>query len=227
MTMTHITRYATAAILCARLLSAQSANTAHGYPVPPRPLPEAEEIALATSAAPNEISSRADVYVLRGTDFVKVKSGTNGCACILGRDLHDGSRYPICFDREGARTSLFREIKEGSLRAQGKSEDEVVRTVAAAYASGALQRPSKPSIAYMMSPNQVLFSSPGAEGVRVGAWSPHVMLLMQDITPEQFGLAEDSKIDVVSMHHEGEHGAELVVKVPKWSDGRPVVTTPH
>jgi len=73
------------------------------YPVPPRPLPEAQEIELALSAAPSEISSKSDVYVLRGTDYVKVRTGTNGGACMVGRDLHEGSRYPICFDREGAK----------------------------------------------------------------------------------------------------------------------------
>ena len=91
------------------------------YPTPPRSLGEAAEIALALTAAPAEVSANADVYVLRGTDFVKARAGTNGCACVVGRDSHDGSRYPICFDREGAHTMLFRELMEGSLRAKGKS----------------------------------------------------------------------------------------------------------
>ena len=62
------------------------------------------------TAAPAEVSANADVYVLRGTKFEKAKTGTNGCACLVGRDLHEGSRYPICFDQEGARTTLFREM---------------------------------------------------------------------------------------------------------------------
>src|SRR5690242_21315892 len=95
------------------------------YPTPPRSLGEAAEIALALTAAPAEISENADVYVLRGTEFVKARAGTNGCACVVGRDSHDGSRYPICFDREGARTMLFRELMEGSLRAKGNSEEKV------------------------------------------------------------------------------------------------------
>jgi hypothetical protein len=176
------------------------------------------------SAAPAEVSSKADVYVLRGTDFVKVKTGTNGCACMVGRDSHEGSRYPICFDQEATKTTMLREIKEASLRAKGTSEADIRRIVDAAYKSGDLRMPSRPAMAYMMSPNQVLFSSPEARGVRVGAWSPHLMLMMPDVAPSQLGLADSaSSVDIIQIRREGNHHAELVVKVPTWSDGTPVV----
>jgi hypothetical protein len=194
-----------------------------GYPTPPRSVGEAEEIALAMSAAPAEVSARADIYVLRGTDFVKAKSGTNGCACMVGRDSHDGSRYPICFDQEATKTTMRREIKEASLRAKGTSEADVRRIVDAAYKSGELRMPARPAMAYMMSPSQVLFSSPNADGVRVGAWAPHLMWLMPDVAPSQLGLADSSSVDIIQIHREGNHHAELVVKVPTWSDGTPVV----
>src|SRR5262245_26365455 len=99
---------------CTSAITSQTPTQRSSYPSPPRPLPEAEEIALAISAAPDEISGRADIYVLRGTEFVKARAGTNGCACMVGRDLHEGSRYPICFDQEGAKTMLKREIMEAS-----------------------------------------------------------------------------------------------------------------
>lgn len=194
-----------------------------GYPVPPRGLGEAEEIALAMTAAPPEVSSKADIYVLRGTDFVKAKSGTNGCACMVGRDSHEGSRYPICFDQEAVKTTMLREMKEASLRAKGTSEADVRRIVDAAYTSGELRMPARPAMAYMMSPHQVLFSSPDADGVRVGAWAPHLMLMMPDVAPSQLGLADSSAVDIIQIHREGNHHAELVVKVPTWSDGKPVV----
>jgi hypothetical protein len=206
----------------ARAVEAQQPTQQSGYPVPPRSLGEAEEITLALTAAPDEIASRADVWVLRGTDFVRVRTGTNGCACMVGRDLHEGSRYPICFDQEGARTSLVREMKEASLRAKGSSEEDVKRRVAAAYASGELRLPSRPSLSYMMSPRQVLFSSPDASGVRVGAWSPHLMLLLPGVAPDQLGLASASAVDIIQIHDEGNGRSELIVKVPVWSDGKPV-----
>jgi hypothetical protein len=209
------------AVLTLSSLRAQRPSSS-GYPVPPRPLPEADEIALAISAAPAEISAHADVYVLRGTNYVKVRSGTNGCACLVARDLHEGSRYPICYDQEGAWTSLRREMMEGSLRAQGLSEALVQGRVTAAYASGELRRPTKPSLAYMMSPRQVLFSSPDSNGVRVGAWSPHVMLMLPNVAPDQLGLAPESQVSVIQIHKEGAGHSELIVKVPTWSDGKPV-----
>jgi hypothetical protein len=192
------------------------------YPTPPRSLGEAAEIALAVTAAPAEVSRDADVYVLRGTDFVKARAGTNGCACVVGRDSHEGSRYPICFDQEGARTMLFRELMEGSLRAKGKTEAEVKTLVDAAYRTGELKLSTKSSIAYMMSPQQILFSTPNADGVRVGAWSPHIMLMLPGVAPEQLGLAHDSKVDVIQIHDRGGTHSELIVKVPKWSDGSTV-----
>ena len=60
------------------MLSAQLRAQARPYPAAPRALPEADEIALAMSAAPEEISAHADIYVLRGTEFVKARRGTNG-----------------------------------------------------------------------------------------------------------------------------------------------------
>jgi hypothetical protein len=212
-------------LIVSTAIGAQTPTAKSAYPSPPRPLPEAEEIALAVTAAPDEISASADVYVLRGTDFVKARAGTNGCACMVGRDLHDGSRYPVCFDQEGARTLLHREIMESSLRAKGTAEADVQRAVDAAYAKGELRMPAKSSVAYMMSPKQVLFSSPKADGVRVGPWSPHLMLMLPGVVPSQLGLAHDSKVDIIQIHDRGESHSELVVKVPSWSDGRPVIAS--
>jgi hypothetical protein len=207
----------------ALLLVLSAAASAQNYPSRPTPLPEAEEIALAMSAAPAEVSSRADIYVLRGTKFVKAKAGTNGCACMVGRDSHAGSAYPICYDQEGARTTLWREIMQSSLRAKGATEAEIEKAVAAAYASGELKRPTRPALAYMLSPQQVLFSSPNAQGRRVGAWWPHLMLLMPGtVTPAHLGLADSSSVDFIQIHGEGEHHSELIVKVPKWSTGKAV-----
>ena len=201
---------------------AQTQQSKPGYPVVPRSLPDAEEIALAVSAAPDEVSSKADVYILRGSEWSKARAGTNGCACLVARDLHEGSLYPICYDREATRTTMRREMLEVSLRAKGKSEDDVKRAIDAAYASGELEMPSKPSMAYMMSPRQVLFSSPNPDGRRVGAWSPHLMIMMPGVRTDQLGLASQSKVDIIQLNEARPGHSELVVKVPTWSDGTKV-----
>ncbi len=203
-------------------MSLGAQQTSNKYPVAPRGLPEADEIALAITAAPAEISANADVYVLRGTDFVKARGGTNGCACMVSRDLHGGSQYPICFDQEGARTSMLREMRESSLRAKGMSEAAVRSAVDTALASGALPMPRKVAVAYMMSPKQVLFSSPLADGVSVGRWSPHLMISAPGLTREQLGLPAKSKIGEFSLGEQRPGHPELIVKVQTWSDGTPV-----
>jgi hypothetical protein len=136
---------------------------------------------------------------------------------MVGRDLHEGSLYPICFDQEGSRTLLQREMMETSLRAQGLSEEHVKTRVTEAFARGALSRPARPALAYMMSPKQVLFSSADANGRRVGAWHPHVMIAGVNISAEQVGLAGSRYLYVQAG---GESGSlhDLVVLVPVWSD---------
>lgn len=205
-----------------RLAAAQTSTPPRSrYPFPPKPLPVEEEIALAVSAAPAEVSAHADVYVLRGTEFAKVRSGTNGCACMVARDLHEGSLYPLCFDQEGARTLMLREMRETSLRAGGLSEDEVRKQVAAAVSSGALPTATRPTLAYMMSPRQVLFSSSDSSGFRVGAWHPHIMMSKVGMSREQVGMAANSRYVVVQAGGEPGTLHELVVIVPVWSDGKP------
>lgn len=195
------------------------AQSTSRYPSPPKPLPEAEEVAIALSAAPAEVSAHADVFVLRGTEYVKARNGTSGAACAVVRDLHEGSLYPICFDAEAARTVMRRELLETSLRAKGYSEDDVRRQVQAAVTSGAIPLPSRPAVAYMMSPRQVLFSSSDSSGRRVGAWHPHVMMTGVNLSKEAIGLGAGSNYLYVQAG--GERGTlhEFVVLVPVWSDG--------
>ena len=205
-------------------LRAQVADGRRSYPSIPRPLPEVEEIALAMSAAPPEVSAAADIYVLRAEGPVKVRTGTNGCSCMVARDLHEGSLYPICFDREATRTVLHRELMELTLRARGMSEEEVQRSVVAAVERGELEAPRTPALSYMMSSKQVLFASAYADGRRVGAWSPHVMIYLPNASPEQFGLSTPSKVTELFVAAPGSRGAHLVIKVPRWADS---VTVPR
>lgn len=207
------------ALAAAAVVAAQT--PAPRYPVPPRGLPEAEEVALALSAAPEEVSSRADVYVLRGTEFVKVRNGTSGAACLVSRDAHEGSRYPICFDPEAARTVMRRSMMHTTLLAAGKSEAEAEQAIRAAAADGTLPPPTRPAVAYMMSPGQVLFSSPDSAGRRVGAWRPHIMMTGVNLTREAIGFEAGSNYLFVQAGGEAGTLHEFIVLVPVWSDGTP------
>src|SRR5678816_3974789 len=137
---------------CASAAGAQAAP--NGYPVKPVPLADSVEIALAVSAAPPELSNQATVYAVRDGQVLTLRRGSNGSACVVARDLHGGSLYPICYNAEGARTVLARELLEVRLRSLGASEDSVERAVAAGYASGQLETPKSLAMAYMMSPRR-------------------------------------------------------------------------
>ena len=210
------------ATLSILLLTATFSVSAEGqdparYPVKPVSLPDAEEIALAMSAAPEEVSSKADIFALRGTSFEKIRSGTNGSACMVARDYHPGSLYPICFDQEGTRSLMVREMREVSLRAQGIPESRIVTMVKEELASGKLPRASKAALAWMMSPRQVLYSSADSTGRRVGQWWPHVMMANVGISREQLGLSSR----YLYIQAGGEAGTlhEFVVLTAVWSDG--------
>ena len=193
----------------------------NGYPVKPVPLADSAEIALAVSAAPAELSSQATVYAVRDGQVLTLRRGSNGSACMVARDLHGGSLYPICYNPEGARTVLARELLEVRLRSLGAPEDSVQRAVAAGYASGQLDAPKALAMAYMMSPRQVLFSNARAEGRRVGAWHPHLMFYLPGATPSTFGLSSENA-EPIAVSESGTPRAEVVVKLQKWSDGTPV-----
>ena len=201
-----------------RTAQAQAPRAPAPYPVRPAPLPEAEEIRLAESAAPREVSSRAGIYLLRPTGPEQVRPSSNGVMCMVARDLHEGSRYPICYDAEGSRTLMQQELMELRLRVEGKTEPEVKAAVAAAWADGTLKVPSRTVLAYMMSAHQVLFSSPDSSGRRVGPWHPHLMISAPGARGTDFGLAHESAIQTISVDREGLPGAQLVVVVPAWSD---------
>jgi len=210
-----------AVLLLVTFAAAAGAQSApNGYPVKPVPLADSVEIALAVSAAPPELSNQATVYAVRDGQVLTLRRGSNGSACVVARDLHVGSLYPICYNAEGARTVLARELLEVRLRSLGASEDSVERAVAAGYASGQLEAPKSLAMAYMMSPRQVLFSSPRPDGRRVGAWHPHLMFFVPGATPSMFGLSSEDA-EPISVSGSGTPRAEVVVKVQKWSDGTP------
>ena len=216
------TAVATAAAMAAALLVGTAGSLsaqATGYPSKPVPLPEAQEIALARSAAPKEVSGDATVYVLRASGPAVAKQGTNGFTCIVSRDLHPGSLYPMCFDPEATRTMFPRQLMELRLRFEGKTEPQVKEAVQAAIADKTLPTATKAAITYMMSPHQVLFSSPDADGRRVGAWHPHLMIVAPGATAESLGLGPDGMLgDIVMFGPGGESASELVVPVATWAD---------
>lgn len=143
-----------------------------------------EEIAMARTAAPNHISSKASVMVLTNQGFTIAEEGENGFLCMVLRGFSAPTyspkpmrnfvyasklRAPICYDRNSARDVFPLQQLKTKLGIQGMNPDEIGKVVAEAYVTGKLPRLERVSFAYMMSGHQNL----NGEG---NQFKPHMMV---------------------------------------------------
>jgi len=142
------------------------------------------EIALAKSAAPDNISGHATIKVLTASGFQTVHDGDNGFVCMVMRAfsaptytpaqfreiVYDPTiRAPICFTAPAARMVMpYYELRT-KLALEGKGPDQIAESVQAAYVKGDLPRRDGVSFAYMWSADQNL-------GSGIGHWHPHMMV---------------------------------------------------
>ena len=176
-------------------------------------LPEAEEIALARSAAPEAVSADATVWVLRDGGFHVAVHGTNGNHCFVQRS-QPLSLEPICYDAEAAATILRWEFEHFALRSAGSSPEELERALAEAVGSGEIAAPKRPAMSYMMSSAQRLYDS--ESGRSAGNWKPHIMLYVPYLTSEAIGLPE--MMPTIQVTRPGTPMAHLIVVVPEFVD---------
>jgi hypothetical protein len=142
-----------------------------------------KEIALALSSCPASVASKAAVYVLEKSGYVKVRESQNGFTAIVQHALPN-SQDPQCMDAEGTRTFLPRYLKVAELRAHGNSPEEIRRFVANAFAKGIFQAPTRPGVDYMLSKENL---TPNAKG-GVVPFPPHVMFYAPYLTNSDLGL---------------------------------------
>jgi hypothetical protein len=173
-------------VLCLTLFLAAFAHSQTGKyrPIEQYLMPQADEIALAKTAAPANISDRATIKILTNSGFEVAQQGDNGSVCMVMRGfsaptytpaqfrnlVYDATvRAPICFTPPAARTIMpYYELRT-KLGLQGKDPNEIAAGVEAAYARGGLPKRDEASFAYMWSARQYL-------GPGVGHWHPHVMI---------------------------------------------------
>jgi len=171
----------TAQIALGASVAAQSTQPAGSQQ--PQLMDRQKEIALALSACPSSAASKAAVYVLDKSGYVKVRDSENGFTAIVQHSLPI-SQEPQCMDAEGTRTFLPRYLKVAELRAQGKSPEEIRRFVADAFAKGIFQAPTRPGVDYMLSTENVV---PLDDKGTVGPFPPHVMFYAPYLTNADLG----------------------------------------
>ena len=176
-------------------------------------MPRQQQITLAESAAPAEVSGQATVYVLGPKGYEKAREGTNGFSCVVGRHFvkpTETTIEPQCFDAEGSRTLLPVYLHSEELRTSGKSEADIKVDVANGYKEGRYRYPSKPGFLYMMSSRNRLGAIHGT-----GIFPPHLMFYAPNMTTQDIGLDTQSlgKLDYLGMTHPGA-GDNLIVVIP-------------
>jgi hypothetical protein len=149
-------------------------------------MPQDAEVALAKSAAPQNISDRATIKVLTTTGYRAVHEGDNGFVCMVMRGftgaptftpaqirglVYDSkTRAPICFNPQAAKTVVpYYELRT-KLGLEGKTPDQISEGVQAAYAKGEIPKRDGVSFAYMWSADQILGPA--------GHWHPHMMVYL-------------------------------------------------
>src|SRR5579864_5283266 len=179
-------------------------------------MPREHQIALAESAAPAEVSSKATIYVLGPKGYQKAREGTNGFSCFIGRQFvkpTETTIAPQCFDAEGSRTLLPVYLHGEELRTNGKSEAEIKADAASGYKEGRYQYPSKPGFLYMMSSENRL--SPTSDKSN-GIFPPHLMFYAPNMTAKDIGFDSQrplDDLDYLGMTNPGA-GDNLIVVIP-------------
>jgi hypothetical protein len=107
------------------------------------------EVALARSAAPENVSGYATVKILTASGYKVAAQGDNGFVCIVMRGwaaptftpaqlYYAKLRAPICFNPVASRTVLPLQELRARLGMEGKTPDQIAEVIQAAYAKGEL-----------------------------------------------------------------------------------------
>ncbi|HWF45645.1 MAG TPA: hypothetical protein VG168_01460 [Bryobacteraceae bacterium] len=165
-------------------------------------IPRDLEMRLAVNALPKALRDDASILVMEKSGYVPAKKGTNPFTCMVSR--RGGNFYPVCFDREGARTIMQAFADDGVMRLNGMSNEEVERKLADGFAGGKYRPPSRPGIAYMLSPAIYMLSN----GKLKRGTPPHTMFYAPYLTDADVGgiLGKTAFID-----RPGPHGMFIVV----------------
>lgn len=179
------------------------------------------EIALALSAAPESISSEAEVMVMGRHGYETAVRGKNGFVCVVQRswtaEIDDPGfwnpklRAPICFNAPAARSYLPLTIKKTELVLAGRSKAEMFAGIKSAIEKKEVPAIEPGAMCYMMSKQQYL-------GDVAGKWHPHLMFFVPLTKAEAWGAGLPGS-PVLPDIDEQDGVTIFMVKVGKWSDG--------
>jgi len=185
---------------------------------------QADEIALARSAAPPSISSDAEVLVLGSRGYETAVQGKNSFVCFVERSWAAGFddpefwnpklRAPNCFNASAARTELPQYLKRTEWVLAGASREQMIERTRSAVADHSFKSPEPGSLSFMLSKDGYLSDE------AAGPWLPHVMLFVPHGQAAAWGAGMEGSPIL------GRDGSELestvlLIPVRRWSDGSP------
>ncbi|MFI5250345.1 MAG: hypothetical protein ACHQTF_10245 [Gemmatimonadales bacterium] len=184
----------------------------------PSTLSRTDEIRLARSAAPPEITKDARIYVLDHDHFVVADPGHSVMSCMVTR-TGPASIEPQCGDAEADATVLAVDRFRTEQRLAGRSGPEIEKAISDGLATGKFHGPKRPALVYMMSSMQALTDP---SGKAIGKWMPHVMVFYPFMRDEDLGLVNTPDPHVPGTVNAGTALSALVVVTPGFVD--PVTT---
>jgi len=210
------------------------ADDAHPYPDRApleqyRIASQADEIALARSAAPPSISADAQVLTLGATGYETAVHGTNGFVCIVERSWASGFadaafwnpkiRGPICFNPASVRTVLPTYLQRTRWVLAGDALPRLVERTKAAIAAGEIRPPEAGAMCYMMSKGGYLGDDAGAGG----HWHPHLMFFVphDPAGDAAWGANKHGSPVMGGDNSDIDPAVVYFVVVANWSDGTP------
>jgi hypothetical protein len=213
--MRGLLEVAFATLIVALPAAAQSAGA--GRSGPRIMLPRDQEVTLARSAAPAQVSGAATVMVFTERGFTVAEEGTNGVTCIVSRS-YPQSLEPHCFDAEASATIMPIEMRQNELLREGRSQEEIDREIAEGLLRGKYRLPRRPAMSYMMSSGQVLYND---DGKLAGKWQPHLMIYYPYLTAADLGLGDTPSTQAAIVVDPGKALANVMIVVKEFVDPKP------
>jgi hypothetical protein len=186
-------------------------------------MPEADEIALARSAAPKSVSDDADVMVLTKNGYVTAAKGSNGFLCIVERGWAGDSNFadfwnprqrsPNCFNPAATKTFVPIYLMKTRLVLEGKSKAEITREATTAIDSKKLPPLAPGAMCYMMSKQQYLNDQDKN-------WHPHLMFFVAGDVGKSWG-ANLPDSPLIAANDPEERVTIFMMMAENWSDGSP------
>jgi hypothetical protein len=180
-----------------------------------------DEVALAKSAAPDSISSAAEVMVLGPKGYSSAVKGQNGFVCIVERSWtspfdapefwNPKSRSPICYNAPAARSYLPITILKTNLALAGRSKDQIHDAITAAVDKKELPALEPGAMCYML-------SKQGRLNDRAGHWYPHLMFFSPLTDASLWGANLDGS-PLLGVEDKDDRLIILMIPVGRWSDG--------